>query len=80
MVLGPTDSLRAVGDDRTEAVVEAVRGLKPGFELVTVYRGRDVGHAAAEQLRAALSAALEGVEIELVDGGQPHYDFLIAAE
>ncbi len=80
MVLAPADSLKAVGDDRTKVVVEAVRGLEPGFELVTVYRGRDVGHAAAEQLRAALSVALEDVEIELVDGGQPHYDFLIAAE
>jgi hypothetical protein len=27
-----------------------------------------------------LASELDGVEIELVEGGQPHYDFLIAAE
>jgi hypothetical protein len=39
-----------------------------------------VDHAAGQQLRDQLATELDGVEVELVEGGQPHYDFLIAAE
>jgi uncharacterized protein len=80
IVLGPTDGLVATDGDRTAAVAAAVKKLKPGFELLTLYRGDGVGPAAAESLRDALLAATSGVEVELVDGGQPHYDFIIAAE
>ncbi len=80
IVLGPSDGLVAADRDRTTAVLAAASSLKAGFELLTIYRGKGIDHAAAEQLRDALLGALEGVEVELVDGGQPHYDFLIAAE
>ena len=80
IVLGPDDGLMASDDDRTVAVLAAVRKLKQGFELMTIYRGEGVTFAAAETLREALLADLGDVEIELVDGGQPHYDFLISAE
>jgi len=80
IVLGPNDALLASDVDRTVAIRLAIKLLEPGFELLTVYRGRDVDHAAAETLRDTIASELDGVEIELVDGGQPHYDFLIAAE
>jgi len=80
MVLGADDSLLATDPDRTAAVLEGVRQLKPGFELLTMYRGLDVDHRAAEELRSALTSEFADVEIELVDGGQPHYDLLISAE
>ena len=80
IVLGPTEGLVATESGRTTAVAAAVKKLKPGFELLTLYRGDGIDRAAAEDLREALLATTTGVEIELVDGGQPHYDFLIAAE
>ncbi len=80
IVLGPSDRLLAADRDRTAAIVRAARKLKPGFELLTIYRGGDVDHKSAELLRDALHGELDGVEIELVEGGQPHYDFLVAAE
>ncbi|HYI23071.1 MAG TPA: DAK2 domain-containing protein [Candidatus Limnocylindrales bacterium] len=80
IVLGPSDGLMATDSDRTAAVLAAAHRLKPGYELMTVYRGQNVPHPDAEQLGEALRAELDGVEIELVDGGQPHYDFLISAE
>jgi dihydroxyacetone kinase-like predicted kinase len=80
IVLGPNDGLVATAGDRTSAVNAGVATLNGGFELLTLYRGRDVDEAAAEELRDCLAEALEGVEVELVDGGQPHYDFLISAE
>jgi dihydroxyacetone kinase-like predicted kinase len=80
IVLGPNDGLVARNRDRTAAVRAAVGKLKPGYELLTIYRGRDVEHAAADELRETLRADLDGIEIELVEGGQPHYDFLFSAE
>ncbi len=80
IVLDPDDGLVAVDADRTAAVLAAIGALEPGFELVTIYRGIDVDHRAAEELRDALTDALGEVEFELVDAGQPHYDFLISAE
>ncbi len=54
--------------------------MKPGFELLTFYYGQGVERDDAEQLAAELRPHLDGVEIELVEGGQPHYSFLVAAE
>ena len=61
-------------------MLDAVRRLKPGFELLTVYRGEGTSQADSERLRESLAAEHPDVEIELVDGGQAHYDFLISAE
>jgi fatty acid kinase len=80
IALGPNDGLLAADRDRTKAIHAALGKLKPGFELLTIYRGRDVDGDAADALRESLAGELEGVEIELVEGGQPHYDFLFAAE
>lgn len=80
IVLGPNDGLVAADADRTAAIRSGIGLLKAGFELLTLYRGRDVDHAAGQELRDHLATELDGVEIELVEGGQPHYDFLIAAE
>lgn len=80
IVLGNNEGLVAADRERAAAVLAALRRLKSGFELLTIYRGHDVDHASAEQLRDAVRAAFESVEVDLVEGGQPHYDFLISAE
>jgi dihydroxyacetone kinase-like predicted kinase len=80
LVLGPNDGLVASHADRTSAVRSAVRSLGNGYELLTLYRGRDVDQATGEELRQVLAGDLDGIEVELVEGGQPHYDFLLSAE
>ncbi len=80
IVLGPNDGLVAADEDRMAAVLAGVASLKGNFELLTVYRGEGASRADSERIRDALAASHPDVEIELVDGGQPHYDFLISAE
>jgi dihydroxyacetone kinase-like predicted kinase len=49
-------------------------------ELLTLYFGADI---RAEQARGMASKAQEwypDVEVEVVDGGQPHYFYIISAE
>jgi dihydroxyacetone kinase-like predicted kinase len=80
IVLGTNDALVANDVDRTDAIRQAIEALNPGFELLTIYCGRDVDSAAGQLLRDTIAGDLDGVDIELVDGGQAHYDFLITAE
>jgi dihydroxyacetone kinase-like predicted kinase len=57
-----------------------VAALEPGFELLTVYYGEGADLSEAEELAQRLAESLEGVEVEILHGGQPHYSYLIAAE
>ncbi|MDQ2965767.1 MAG: DAK2 domain-containing protein [Chloroflexota bacterium] len=80
IALDPDDGLVAAGNDRDKAVLQAIRALKPGFELVTVYYGDGADLAEAEAIARKIGAAVPGIEVEIVHGGQPHYRYLIAAE
>ena len=71
--------LVAHGADEAEVLAEAARSLD-GPSLLTLYVGSSVGPNRAERARDALRRACEGAEVEVVDGGQPHYPFLVAAE
>ena len=80
IALDPDDGLVAVDNKRDRAVIAAVRALRPGFELLTLYYGDGADLAEAEALGKRIRAAAPGVEVEIVHGGQPHYRYLIAAE
>jgi DAK2 domain fusion protein YloV len=80
IVLDPDDGLVACGNDRTKAVLTGLAALQPGFELLTVYYGDGADLAEAEEVARRLGAQHDGVEVEVVHGGQPHYRYLIAAE
>ncbi|HXR27192.1 MAG TPA: DAK2 domain-containing protein [Candidatus Baltobacteraceae bacterium] len=80
IALGPDDGIVAAGDDLTTVVLQAVGALRPGFELVTIYYGADAQGAAVEAVAEAVRAAHDRVEVEVLSGGQPFYDILLAAE
>lgn len=80
IVLDPDDGLLAVGSDRTKAVLTALDALEPGFELVTIYYGAGADLADAQALASRVGEWRDGVEVEVVHGGQPHYRYLISAE
>jgi len=50
------------------------------FEIVTVYWGEDVTPDEAEQLVARIETLYADIEVELVEGGQPHYDYILSLE
>jgi uncharacterized protein len=49
-------------------------------ELVTVYYGDSLSQAEAQDLVEALSETYPDLEFELIDGGQPHYPYIISIE
>ncbi|MCH7712699.1 MAG: DAK2 domain-containing protein [Chloroflexi bacterium] len=48
--------------------------------LVTVYVGVDGGWRLAEELANGLREEIEGIQVDLIYGGQPHYHYLASVE
>jgi uncharacterized protein len=80
LVLDPDEGVIASGNDRIAVTMEGIATLGEGFELLTIYTGLGVDPAEAQRLRDSITQRLRDVEVELVDGGQPHYAYVIAAE
>ena len=80
IVLDPDEGLVAADADRGRAIAAAVRGLRPGIELVTLFYGEGADLAEAEETARQIGIERSGVEVEVRHGGQPHYRYLISAE
>jgi DAK2 domain fusion protein YloV len=49
-------------------------------ELVTLFYGEDMSHAEANRMKDVIGQKYPNLEIEVQEGGQPHYQFLISIE
>jgi uncharacterized protein len=49
-------------------------------DLITLFRGEPVAESEADEEMARLADRFDGAEFELVDGGQPHYHYLLSFE
>lgn len=50
------------------------------YDIITLYYGEDIKRADAEAVAAHIRERYSDQEIEVVDGGQPHYNYIISAE
>lgn len=75
------DELTAAGDDVASVSCDlfARVGLDAP-ELITVFAGADATGADIAAIRQAANHAFPDAEIDLADGGQPHYRFVIGIE
>jgi len=80
MALGPGGVIAATDGalDAALALVEALAG--EGAEIVTVLAGADATPADVARLREHLEVAHPELEVEVHDGGQPLYPYLIGVE
>jgi hypothetical protein len=73
--------LTVKGESPAEVVLEALAGMKAeDYEIVTVYYGESITADQAQQIADDIVARYPEQEVELVDGGQPHYYFILSAE
>ena len=72
---------RASGVELNRVLVELVAqvDLQPG-NLVTLYWGEMLSSSDAESASQALQDVYDDLEVELIDGGQPHYEFIVSIE
>ena len=75
------EKLVTSGGDATQVARDALGRLAMDrHEIVTVYYGADVAEANAQALAEQIRAWYPAQEVEVVNGGQPFYDYVISAE
>ena len=75
------DRLEFAGADYAEVVKQALGKLGPeSYELVTVYRGEQASDAEMATLESEIRANYPGLEVEVQQGGQHHYPFILSVE
>lgn len=75
------DGIRRATDSPADAAFALIDELvDDDSEIVTVLIGADARHADTQRVREHLSHHHPGVEIEVHDGGQPLYPYLIGVE
>ena len=68
-----------------QSIEEACLGLlekaeAADHELITLFHGEDMPSAEAQRIADKIRKTYPGQEIEVQDGGQPHYQFIISIE
>jgi len=73
--------LVAVGD-KPDAVVQDVlaRVKLDEAEVITIYYGDDTTSDEAEEVGATLDKQHSQLQVEVVQGGQPHYNYIVSVE
>ncbi|MDP9375512.1 MAG: DAK2 domain-containing protein, partial [Chloroflexota bacterium] len=81
-VIGLIDGKLCCSGPDTEAVLLDLleRTKAADAELITLYRGEGVDEATGAAMVESLASRYPDAEIELVDGGQPHYEYLVSVE
>ncbi len=81
-VIGLLDDLLTVaGDDSATIALDLLGRMDTEHaELVTLYTGADVSDTIAAALSARIAECYPNVSVEIVTGGQPHYDFIVSVE
>ncbi len=75
------DRLEFAGDDYAEVVNKALGKLGPdSYELVTVYRGEQASDDELAKLESEIRSSYPGLEVEVQQGGQQHYPFILSVE
>jgi uncharacterized protein len=75
------EKLEFAGSDYAEVVNKALGKLGPdAYELVTVYRGEGASDEEMAGLESAIRKTYPGLDVEVQQGGQQHYPFILSVE
>lgn len=73
--------LAVVGDTPEAALLSALEGVGLAEDhIVTLYRGAEAAAATAAAVARQIEEGTPGIQVDLVDGGQPHYPYFAAVE
>ena len=73
--------LRACESDMTAVLNQVLEQMEmEEREIVTLYYGQDVSEAEATAVAEQIEEAYPDVEVEVIDGGQAHYYYILGAE
>jgi len=73
--------LVAVADSTSEVLDQVMARLElDKAEVVTIYCGADTEAAEAEQVSSSIREKYPQLQIEVIQGGQPHYNYIVSVE
>lgn len=73
--------LKVSGNDYHQVMLDALESLPlDENEILTVYYGENVGEAEAQALADKIKAQFSHLEVEIINGGQPHYPYILSLE
>ena len=74
-------NLAIAGQDMQRVIQEVLQRMRiDRYEIVTLYFGEDVTQREAEETARHIKERYSQLEIEVMNGGQPHYAYVISAE
>lgn len=81
-VIGLLDGKLVIASDTLEAACLSLLGKAEAenYELITLYYGVDLSAAEANRIADLVRKTYPALEVEVQDGGQPHYQFIISIE
>ncbi len=75
------DELKLAAETAEEGALQALEGMgADGASLITLYYGADTRQAQAGSLGDRIREAFPQYDVEVVYGGQPHYNYIISVE
>ncbi len=73
--------LAAAGDKPAQVLWDVIDGVDMGKkEIVTIYYGKNAKRPRAEEVAERIRDKYPKLEVELVYGGQPHYNYIVSVE
>src|SRR5579883_327338 len=74
-------NLAVAGQHLPQVIADTLQRMQiDRYEIVTLYYGEDVTAQQAQETARRIKERYSHLEIEVVDGGQPHYAYIISAE
>jgi uncharacterized protein len=75
------DELVAVGENDLDVINKIMGKLSlDNAEVITIYYGADTPTPEAEEISAGITSQYPNIQVELIKGNQPHYNYIISVE
>jgi DAK2 domain fusion protein YloV len=75
------NDLVAVSNSIPDCLQQVLDRINMGeAEVVTIYYGADVKQVDAEKISAGIREQYPNIQVEIVKGGQPHYEYIVSVE
>jgi uncharacterized protein len=74
-------NLAVAGQDIDHVIQDTLQRMDiDNYEIVTLYYGQDITAERAKEMARQIQSRYSQLEIEVVDGGQPYYAYILSAE
>ena len=80
--IGLLEGKLVTAEDSPQSALRTTLGLAGLSEdaIVSIYHGADISPSDAQSVAAALESEYPGIQVDMIEGGQPHHQYLASVE